>query len=56
MLRDCRLAWCDMRHLTEAREYGSLPKLKRLDVSENWIEDHEKWNEIWKDVIKWDDQ
>ena len=56
VLRDCGLNSDDMCSLTEAREKGRLPKLKRLDLSENWMLDHEKWNEIWKDVIKWDDQ
>ena len=53
----CGLNSDGLRCLTEAREQGKLPNLKRLDVSENWSLDDEKWNEIWKDVvIKWDDQ
>ena len=56
VLCDCGLDDYDMEDLTEAREQGKLPKLKRLDVSKNRLLNHEKWNEIWKDIIKWDDQ
>ena len=53
MLDDCELNSDDIRSLTEAREQGRLPKLKRLDLSKEarrMLLRNDPWRDVWRGV------